>query len=257
MTYLSDRQPPVDDYHSYGFKLTEIDAFLRSHGLNIALTDAVDPQQKGDVLYPDWGHRIAPVKTYSKYHVTRLLIGDDPFDNSNYWNDDNNVDLATAQYIFDEALEFGDLKPDLWTEGDGSNDDSPRFMAATLKQWFGRIGRFWPVPEPVSVPPMDQESVHLRRQIEDLQSQLRPFEALADGENELVPKELVMALRAWQELTENGARGTVGKTPKQHIEKWLEDNNTGLSASALDRIAILINWKPSGGAPKTPTSDDR
>src|SRR5690606_22091814 len=155
-------------------------------------------QQKGDVLFPDWGHRVAPVKTYSEHQVISLLIGDDPFDNSNYWNDDNEADRATALHIFHEALEFGDLKPDLWSKGDGSNDDSPRFMASTLKQWFERMGRFWPVPEPASIPPMDQESVHLRRQIEDLQSQLRPFEALTDGENELVPKELVMALRAWQ-----------------------------------------------------------
>jgi len=242
----------MPDYYSYGFKLTEIDAFLRSNGLHIALADTAKTQQKGDVLFPEWGHRVAPVKTYSEHQVISLLIGEDPFDNSDYWHNDIDVDRATAKHIFDEALEFKDLEPDLWTEG----GESPRFRASTLKQWFGRMGKFWPVPEPASIPSLDQGSVQLRRQIEDLQNQLRPFEALADVENELVPKELVIALRAWQEVTENGTRGVTGRSPKQHIEKWLEDNNLGLSAGAIDRISTLANWKPSGGAPATPTPDN-
>lgn len=56
-----------------------------------------------------------------------------------------------------------------------------------------------------------------------------------------------------------------GKTPKQAIEKWLRENakkygltkdDGTLNESAIEEISKIANWKPEGGAAKTPTPSE-
>ncbi len=61
---------------------------------------------------------------------------------------------------------------------------------------------------------------------------------------------LAAAVSAWQAWEE-----TKGRTPKQAILAWLQVHaaDFGLSGSAISDIATIVNWKPEGGAPKTPS----
>lgn len=89
----------------------------------------------------------------------------------------------------------------------------------------------------------------------------------ADDPNYLDPAgpyyapKLAAAIRAWETISSDPAY-TNGKTPKQAIEKWLREhaNEYGLTNeegnpvnAAIEHIAKVANWKPEGGASKTPT----
>jgi hypothetical protein len=67
---------------------------------------------------------------------------------------------------------------------------------------------------------------------------------------------LAATVIAWQSVTD-----TKGKTPKQALEKWLRehaaeygltDNEGKIIELAIKECAKTANWKPDGGAPKTP-----
>lgn len=67
---------------------------------------------------------------------------------------------------------------------------------------------------------------------------------------------LAAAVRAWQSVTDAGS-----KTPFQALTKWLRENaaSFGLTKEdgsqnkqGIDEVAKVANWKPGGGAPKTP-----
>lgn len=67
---------------------------------------------------------------------------------------------------------------------------------------------------------------------------------------------LAAAVRAWQSVTDPGSR-----TPLQALTKWLRENamRFGLTKDdgshnnqGIDEVAKVANWKPGGGAPKTP-----
>ncbi|WP_420723944.1 hypothetical protein [Hwanghaeella sp. LZ110] len=82
-----------------------------------------------------------------------------------------------------------------------------------------------------------------------------------DPENEFYSPKLAAAITAWEKVTSDPTL-TNGKTPKQALEKWLREhaNDFGLTgsdgnpvAAAIDQIAKVTNWKPEGGASKTPT----
>ncbi|WP_427452000.1 hypothetical protein [Litorimonas sp. WD9-15] len=70
---------------------------------------------------------------------------------------------------------------------------------------------------------------------------------------------LAAAIRAWQAME---GKDLKGKTPKQSVIKWLrlhgadydltDDDGKPLD-TVIDEIAKIVNWKPQGGAPKTPT----
>lgn len=77
-----------------------------------------------------------------------------------------------------------------------------------------------------------------------------------DPNNPRYAPKLAAAVRAWQAVTE-----TVGKTPKQALEKWIREHAAefGLSdedgmpnKTGIEEVAKIANWKPSGGAPRTP-----
>lgn len=67
---------------------------------------------------------------------------------------------------------------------------------------------------------------------------------------------LAAAVRAWEAVTDHGKT-----SPKQALEKWLNEhaarfgmtNDGGMPVKqAVSECAKVANWKPDGGAPKTP-----
>jgi len=71
--------------------------------------------------------------------------------------------------------------------------------------------------------------------------------------------EIAATIRVWEAIQDPELRKG-GKTVKAAATEWLENNyrelglihNGERSKSAIDRIATLVNWEPSGGAPRTP-----
>jgi len=70
---------------------------------------------------------------------------------------------------------------------------------------------------------------------------------------------LAAAVKAWEETVDPESVG--GKTPKQALMKWLREHASeyGLTdedgkpnETGIDEISKVANWKPGGGAPKTP-----
>ncbi len=66
------------------------------------------------------------------------------------------------------------------------------------------------------------------------------------------PVELRAAIEAF-DAVRHDTKATGGKSAKQALAAWLEANKPELTANARDRIAIVANWQPVGGAPKTPS----
>jgi len=73
---------------------------------------------------------------------------------------------------------------------------------------------------------------------------------------------LAAAIRAWEAVTSQPQliRGT---TPKQALQNWLTENATefglqhadgSLNKLGVEEISKLANWKPEGGASKTPSN---
>ncbi len=82
-----------------------------------------------------------------------------------------------------------------------------------------------------------------------------------DPENPFYAPKLAAAVVAWESVSSN-ERLLDGKTPKQAIEKWLREHASeyGLTgtdgnpiAAAIEQISKVSNWRPEGGAAKTPT----
>ncbi len=83
-----------------------------------------------------------------------------------------------------------------------------------------------------------------------------------DPDNSFYAPKLAAAVVAWESVSSDETLLN-GKTPKQAIEKWLREhaNEYGLTgtdgnpiAAAIEQIGKVANWKPEGGAAKTPTS---
>lgn len=73
---------------------------------------------------------------------------------------------------------------------------------------------------------------------------------------------LAAAVKAWQAVVDEGLFDSQG-TPKQHLDKWLREHAAefGLTRpdgkhneSAIGEISKIANWKPEGGAAKTPAA---
>lgn len=86
----------------------------------------------------------------------------------------------------------------------------------------------------------------------------RPY---MDRNNIYYAPKLAAAVQAWSEITENWDDNK-GRTPKQLLEKWLRENASAYSLTKEDgspneqgilEISKIANWKPEGGATKTPT----
>lgn len=64
------------------------------------------------------------------------------------------------------------------------------------------------------------------------------------------PSELRIAIEDFEAVSASPA---LPSAPKKALRKWLDANKPDLTNEAKERIAIVANWKPTGGAPKTPT----
>jgi hypothetical protein len=70
-----------------------------------------------------------------------------------------------------------------------------------------------------------------------------------DSDHPFHAKELKIAVEAWAELYEKNPPQHVPKGGhKKYITKWLEEKHPGLGQRALERISIVINPNPRGGA---------
>jgi len=77
-----------------------------------------------------------------------------------------------------------------------------------------------------------------------------------DPKNPRYAPKLAAAVRAWQSVTDPG-----GKHPRQALIKWLREHAAEFGMTdedgapvnqAVEDVAKVANWQPSGGAPKTP-----
>lgn len=77
-----------------------------------------------------------------------------------------------------------------------------------------------------------------------------------DPKNLRYAPKLAASVQAWLAVADPGA-----KSPKQALDKWLRENaaHFGLTddegktnETAIEECAKVANWKPGGGAPKTP-----
>lgn len=66
------------------------------------------------------------------------------------------------------------------------------------------------------------------------------------------PFELRIAIEAFEAVSTDAS---VTSAPKKAIRKWLDANKPDLTNEAKERIAVVANWKPTGGAPKTPAGN--
>lgn len=73
---------------------------------------------------------------------------------------------------------------------------------------------------------------------------------------------LAAAVKAWRAVVDEGLFEDQG-TPKQHLDKWLREHAAefGLTRpdgkqneTAIGEISKIANWKPEGGAAKTPAA---
>ncbi|MCA8906592.1 MAG: hypothetical protein KDA64_01605 [Rhodospirillaceae bacterium] len=83
--------------------------------------------------------------------------------------------------------------------------------------------------------------------------------AYLDRKNERYAPKLAAAVRAW--MATDGDDVVRGKSPKQALTKWLRENAAtfGLTdedgkpnETGIEEVAKVANWRPLGGAPKTP-----
>lgn len=79
-------------------------------------------------------------------------------------------------------------------------------------------------------------------------------EAYADPDSEFYAPKLAAAVEAWSAIVQDQSL-RIGKSPKQAIEKWLQENKERyeLSNEAIEQISTVANWNQKGGAPVTPS----
>ncbi len=87
------------------------------------------------------------------------------------------------------------------------------------------------------------------------------FEEYLDPRHNFFAPKLSATIHAWKAVTSNPELQK-GKTPKQALEKWLREhaNEFGLTKedgspneTGIQEICKIANWKPEGGATKTPS----
>lgn len=65
------------------------------------------------------------------------------------------------------------------------------------------------------------------------------------------PPELSIAIEAFTAVSLD-PKALVGRSPRQALLRWLEENKPEIGRNARERIATVANWQPEGGAPQTP-----
>lgn len=97
------------------------------------------------------------------------------------------------------------------------------------------------------------------------QKDTNTVESYLDPKNDFYAPKLSAAVNAWMDVTSDSSL-LEGKTPKQAIDKWLRQNAARFNLadddgnpnnSAIEEISKIANWKPEGGASKTPTGKSK
>ena len=82
-----------------------------------------------------------------------------------------------------------------------------------------------------------------------------------DSKNPRYAPKLAAAVHAWQATGDKAM--TAGKSPKRALTEWLlehasefglVDEKGNPNESGIEQVAMVANWQPLGGAPKTPGS---
>lgn len=71
-------------------------------------------------------------------------------------------------------------------------------------------------------------------------------------QTEALPRELQVALDAFRAIHGN-EEALSARSPRAALSEWIKQNHPGVGSEARNRIATVANWKPKGGAPKTPS----
>ena len=123
----------------------------------------------------------------------------------------------------------------------GSMDiERSKVEVESLREWFSSRGRrpafFFPPEE--DEPAKENEPEYL------------------DPGNLRYPPKLAAAVHAWQAVTDPGP-----KHPRQALKDWLVENAAEvgltdekgkLNNKGIEQVAAVANWRPRGGAPRTP-----
>ncbi|MGN4987519.1 hypothetical protein [Aeromonas hydrophila] len=109
--------------------------------------------------------------------------------------------------------------------------------------------------------PLIQQNVILAERVHQLEQKVAEQDrqlAFLNPEHDRYAPKLAAAVSAWHNYIEQP-----GRTPKQSLLQFLTKNanNFGLVDSegtplkCLQDLAAIANWKPNGGAPKTPSKE--
>lgn len=187
-----------------------------------------------------------------------LVAGEDP---ATLANDVERLDLdarpkkyEAAKYAIKQALFKGRISGEMYPELDYDQNGNPE----------------GPIPGTVDVQRSFVEVESLRHWLEGrgihngfFFPEIGDKPDYLDPEHPRFAPKLDAAVRAWNATSDLSA--LKGRTPKQALMKWLRENAAAYgwtnddgtpSDNTLDEIAKIANWRPTGGAPKTPGQDE-
>jgi hypothetical protein len=195
----------------------------------------------------------------SIFQAALLTVGADPSSETASNCEQLNVHdrprgYEAAKAAITSALRRGSLKGEIYPleEWDRNTGDHIKYIEGSvnlhesmvsveaLREWLAgrgfKTGFFFPVREEVRIGYLDKN-------------------------NDFYAPKLAATIRAWEAVTSDPER-LRGKTPKAALSKWLNEHaaSYGLikddgtpNASGVEEAAKLANWKPEGGASKTPS----
>lgn len=202
--------------------------------------DFIDPfaYAEAETYWSAWGH----LEILTLREAACLLAGIDP---GKYRYSNRVMPTKAEAFVsaLEQAIKIGSLKPFAVYGWDDNGDIAPlqshqisphagvsdRSTARVqdLATWCDKkgIAHSWPVGPEIA----PQTRKELKAYPAELQAAIEAFEAVS-----------------------NDSRLTVGRSVKAALLEWLKLNKSDLSNGARERIAIVANWQPVGGAPKTP-----
>lgn len=247
----------LENYTAVGFRRDEILPLLERGGL-VAAGDIENDSTDGDRgqessnNYPEWKRVLAVMHDLPFDKAVDSFAGIDPYDDR-YLSDDESKARRLYGDMLAYAIECGELTDIRRTVDGKANVACIKLL--DLHAWCARKGQIYPLPPPTGPVPSSQ--------IGDITAV--NWQALADGEDDqprqagdavmidldTVPLELRIAINAYQTI-ENNPSLVAGRSARQAILQWLDDNHPSLTNKAKGRIATVANPAPEGGAPKTP-----
>lgn len=189
------------------------------------------------------------VEELNVYQIAFLLAGRDPLDVDSYdewdWSPEVRSDVLVHLISLKNAVEterLETLRPVRIENSSSLHWTSTLIDVQRLRMWLlkkGMVGTFFEVGVAPTGGPSDP----------------------ADTESRFYSPKLAAAIAAWKAVVSDPVR-LRGKSPKQAIAQWLTENaktygllnpDGTVNRQGIEEIAKVANWKPNGGAPKTPT----